>query len=151
MKALRFQMIVITVFLLWGSAPIMAESPSFSTADAFNGRMWQLLSNSQKASHLTGIQEGINLCLDQIKEDLQISVELMDAMIESGIFDRRRLLFTSQGLSAIEAALNNFYRDGANLQIPISDAYQHVTLELNFAPPQELANNLSNLRRKYTE
>ena len=128
----------------------MAESPPFTTADVFNGRMWQLLSSSQKASHLTGIQEGIKLCLDQIKGDLQISRELMDAMKESGMFDRRRLLFTSQGISAIEAGLDHFYGDSANLEIPIMDAYQHVTLELNYAPPQEVANNLSNLRRKYS-
>ena len=149
MKVLRFQIIVITVFLLWGSAPIWAESQSFMTAGVFNGRMWQLLSSSQKASHLTGIQEGIKLCLNQIKGDLQISAELMDAIEKSGIFDRRRLLFTSQGLSAIEGGLNTFYQDSANLEIPIIDAYQHVTLELNFASNQELANNLANLKRKY--
>ena len=150
MKTLGFQTILITIFLIWGSTPIVAESPPFTTADVFNGRMWQLLSSSQKASHLTGIQEGIKLCLDQIKGDLQISRELMDAMKESGMFDRRRLLFTSQGISAIEAGLNDFYGDSANLEIPIMDAYQHVTLELNYAPPQEVANNLSNLRRKYS-
>ena len=100
-------------------------------------------------THLTGIQEGIKLCLNQIKGDLQISPELMDEMKESGVFDRRRLLFTSQGLSAIEGGLNTFYQDSANLEIPIIAAYQHVTLELNFASARELADNLSNLRRKY--
>jgi hypothetical protein len=129
----------------------MAESPSFMTANVFNGRMWQLLSSSQKASHLTGIQEGIRLCLNQIRGDLQISSELMDAMKSAGIFDRRRLLFTSQGISAIEAGVDDFYQEPANLGIPIMDAYQHVTLELNYAPPQEVANNLSNLRRKYKD
>ena len=138
----------LSLFLLTGSWT-MAESPSFTTTDAFNGRMWQLLNSSQKAGHLTGIQEGIQLCLNQIKGDLQISAELMRAMKESGIFDRRRLLFTSQGLSAIEASLNDFYGNSANLEIPIIDAYQHVTLELNFASARELASNLSNLRRKY--
>jgi hypothetical protein len=111
--------------------------------------MWQLLSSVQKVGHLTGIQEGIKLCLHQIKEDLQISAELMKEMKDTGFFDRRRILFTSQGITAIEAGLNNFYRDPANLEIPIIDAYQHVTMELNYATPQDLANNLSNLRRKY--
>ena len=129
----------------------MAEPTSFTTAGDFNGRMWQLLSSSPKASHLTGIQEGIKLCLNQIREDLQISAELMQELKDSGMFDRRRLLFSSQGISGIEAGLNNFYIDPANLEIPISDAYQHVTLELNYASPPELANNLSNLRRKYKE
>src|SRR5210317_837679 len=149
MNVLRFQILLITALLLLASIRLMAESPSFTTADAFNGRMWPLLSSSQKAGHLTGIQEGIKLCLNQIKGDLQISAELMRAIKESGIFDRRRLLFTSQGISAIEDGLNNFYGDSANLEIPIIDAYQHVTMELNFASPQELANNLSNIRRKY--
>jgi hypothetical protein len=75
----------------------------------------------------------------------------MQELKDSGMFDRRRLLFSSQGISGIEAGVNNFYKDPANLEIPISDAYQHVTLELNYASPPELANNLSNLRRKYKE
>ena len=149
MKRSRLYIVLPLSILLLASSWLMAKPSSFTTADAFNGHMWQLLSSSQKASHLTGIQEGIILCLNQIKGDLQISAELMDTMKESGVFDRRRLLFTSQGLSAIEAGLNNFYGDSANLEIPIIDAYQHVTMELNFAATQELASNLSNLRRKY--
>jgi hypothetical protein len=130
---------------------LMATPPSYTTADAFNGHMWQLLSSSQKASHLTGIQEGIKLCLNQIREDLQISADLMREMNDSGMFDRRRLLFSSQGISGNEAGLNKFYQDSVNLKIPIIYAYQHVTLELNYASPQELANNLSNLRQKNKE
>jgi hypothetical protein len=149
MKISRIYFVLWLSILLLASTRIMAESPSFTTTDAFNGRMWQLLSSSQKATHLTGIQEGIRLCLNQIKGDLQISAELMQAMKESGVFDRRRLLFTSQGISAIESGLNDFYGDSANLEIPIIDAYQHVTMELNFASARELASNLSNLRRKY--
>lgn len=144
----HFIILLLSIFLLAGT-PITAGPPSFTTADAFNGRMWQLLSSSQKTSHLTGIQEGIKLCLDQIKDDLQISAELMHAMKESGMFDRRRLLFTSLGISAIEAGLNNFYRDASNLEIPIMAAYQHVTMALNYSSTRELTNNLSNLRRKY--
>ncbi len=143
-----FIFLSLSIFLLAG-APLMAGPSSFTTAETFNGHMWHLLSSSQKASHLTGIQEGIKLCLNQIKADLHISAEFMQAMKASGIFDRRRLLFTSQGISVIEAGVNNFYRDPANLDIPIMDAYRHVTLELNYAPPQEVANNLSSLRRKY--
>jgi hypothetical protein len=127
----------------------MAESPSFSTAGLFNGRMWQILSGTQKISHLTGIHEGIILCLNQIKQDLKIPADLMKKMQESGIFDRRRLLFSSQGVTAIEIRMNHFYEDSANLDIPIIDAYQHITLALNFATPEDLENNLSSLRRKY--
>jgi len=142
--------LALSIFLLAGTW-LMAEPPSFITANTSNGRMWQLLSSSQKAAHLTGIQEGIKLCLSQIKEDLLISAELMQAMKESGIFDRRRMLFTSQGISAIEASLNSFYGDSTNLDIPIIDSYQHVTMELNFASPRGLADNLSNLKRRYPE
>jgi len=149
MKLSRPYLILSLSILLLASNGLSAATPMFITHDVFNGRMWQLLNSSQKASHLTGIQEGIRLCLNQIKADLHISAELMQAMEEAGVFDRRRLLFTSRGISAIEAGLDNFYRDPANLDIPIMDAYQHVTLELNFASPQEVADNLSNLRRKY--
>ena len=150
MNLRRLAILILISFLILCSVQLMAGAYSYITSDLFNGRMWQLLSSSQKASHLTGIQEGIKLCLNQIKGDLQISRELMDEMKASGAFDRRRMLFTSRGISAIEAGLNTFYGDSANLDIPIIDAYQHVTLELNYASPQELTNNLSNLRRKYS-
>jgi hypothetical protein len=129
----------------------MAGPPSFTTTDLFNGRMWQLLSGTQKISHLTGIHEGIILCLNQIKGDLQIASDLMKKMQDSGIFDRRRLLFSSQGITDIETRMNHFYDDSANLDIPIIDAYQHITMELNFSTPEDLKNNLSSLRRKYKD
>ncbi len=127
----------------------MAGPPSFSTAGLFNGNMWQLLSGTQKISHLTGIHEGIILCLNQIKQDLKIPSNLMNKMQDAGIFDRRRLLFSSQGVTGIETRMNQFYEDSANLAIPIIDAYQHITLALNFATPEDVENNLSSLRRKY--
>jgi len=151
MKLSRLYIVLsISISLLTGTW-LMADSSSYTIAGVFNGRMWLLLSSSQKASHLTGMQEGIKLCLNQIREDLQISAELMQELKDSGMFDRRRLLFSSQGISGIEAGVNNFYKDPANLEIPISDAYQHVTLELNYASPRELADNLFNLRRKNNE
>lgn len=151
MKRFRIYLILIILFPTAVGTMVLAGPPSFSTADVFNGHMWQLLSSSQKASHLTGIQEGIKLCLNQIREDLQISANLMREMKATGVFDRQRLLFSSQGITGIEAGLNNFYKDPLNVEIPIIDAYQHVTLELNFASATDLANNLSNLRRKYRD
>jgi hypothetical protein len=73
----------------------------------------------------------------------------MEKMQDTGIFDRRRLLFSSQGITEIETRMNQFYEDSANLAIPIIDAYQHITLALNFATPEDLERNLSSLRRKY--
>ena len=127
----------------------LADSGSTTTGNFFNGHLWELLNNSQKIIHITGIEEGLLLFLSQIKEDLQIPPELMDAMKKSGFFDRRRLLFSYQGASNIAARIDIFYRDPANLIIPIAEAYQHVTMNYNFATPEDLANNLSNLRRKY--
>jgi len=129
----------------------MADESAFTTANAFNGHMWQLMSATQRISHLSGIQEGIVLALNQIKQDLHIPHDLLAQMKAAGIFDRRRLLFSSQGITAIESRINVFYRDPDNLQIPIMDAYQHVTLEANFAGAEELKNNLANLRRRYQE
>jgi len=129
----------------------MAESSSHVTADVFNGRMWKLLSGAQKLSQLTGIHEGIILCLNQIKEDLRVNLDLMKEMQDSGIFDRRRLLFSHQGITEIEARMDHFYEDSANLNIPIIAAYQHITLELNFATTEEIKNNLLRLRRMAME
>ena len=151
MNISRLLVVVVTANIILTSTWAIAQPQSYTTAGAFNGHMWQLLSNSQKASHLTGIQEGIKLCLNSIKEDLHISAELMNEMKKSGLFDRRRLLFISQGISGIESGIDKFYEDPKNLEIPIMDAYQHVTLEMNYASAKELANNLSNLRRRYSK
>ena len=149
MNRRRLAILLILSFFFFCNSRLMAGSHSFSTAGLFNGRMWQLLSGTQKISHLTGIHEGIILCLSQIKQDLKIPSNLMKKMQDSGIFDRRRLLFSSQGVTTIETRMNHFYEDSANLDIPIIDAYQHITLTLNFASPEDLESNLSSLRRKY--
>jgi hypothetical protein len=149
MNRRRLAILLILSFFFFCNSRLMAGPHSFSTAGLFNGRMWQLLSETQKISHLTGIHEGILLCLNQIKQDLKIPSDLMKKMQDSGIFDRRRLLFSSQGVTAIETRMNHFYEDSANLDIPIIDAYQHITLALNFASPGDLESNLSSLRRKY--
>ena len=72
-------LVFLSILLLFG-AQLLAGSPSYITADVFNGRMWNLLSGTQKISHLTGIHEGILLCLNQIKEDTNISSDLMKEM-----------------------------------------------------------------------
>jgi hypothetical protein len=151
MNRRRLAILVTVSFLFFCNGRLMGASPSFSTAGLFNGRMWQLLSGTQKISHLTGIREGIILCLKQIKGDLKISSDLMKKMQASGIFDRRRLLFSSQGVTAIETRMNHFYSDSANLDIPIIDAYQHISLALNFATDEDLKSNLASLRRKYRD
>ena len=151
MNLRRLAVLLILSLLLLGSTRLIAGPPSFTTNNLFNGRMWQLLSGAQKISHLTGIHEGIILCLSQIKGDLKISSELMKSIQDSGIFDRRRLLFSSQGVTAIETRMDHFYEDSANLNIPIIDAYHHITMELNFTSSEDLKNNLSSLRRKYKD
>ena len=70
MNRRRLAILLFLSFLFLYGSRLMAGPPSFITADLFNGRMWQLLSGTQKISHLTGIHEGIILCLNQIKQDL---------------------------------------------------------------------------------
>lgn len=139
--------LIILIFLP-GNAPT-AEIDSTITDQLFNGHMWQLLNESQKTTHLTGIQEGIQLCLSQIKEDLLIPSALMHSMQESGMFDRRRMLFSVQGVGGISKGIDVFYRDAGNLAIPIIEAYRHVTLSLNFSDPQDVAQDVARLKLKY--
>ncbi len=126
-----------------------AENSSTITDQLFNGHMWQLLNDSQKTTHLTGIQEGIQLCLSQMKRDLLVPPAVMQSMRESGVFERRRLLFSMQGVSGISNRIDVFYRNTDHLSIPIIEAYRHVTLILNFSDPQEVADDLARLKLKY--
>ena len=140
---------LLIIFVLSIGHATATENGSTITDQLFNGHMWQLLNDSQKTTHLTGIQEGIRLCLSQIKEDLLIPPALMSSMQASGIFDRRRLLFSMQGVSAISNRIDAFYRDAENRVIPIIEAYRHVTLSLNFGDSEEVVQDLDRLKLKY--
>ena len=140
---------LLIILVLSSGNALATEDMSTATDQLFNGHMWQLLNDSQKTTHLTGIQEGIRLCLSQIKEDLLIPPALMSSMQASGIFDRRRLLFSMQGVSAISNRIDAFYRDAENRVIPIIEAYRHVTLSLNFGDSEEVVQDLDWLKLKY--
>ena len=51
MKLYRIYGVLILIFIILTGTRLMAESPSYTTAGVFNGRMWQLLSSTQKISH----------------------------------------------------------------------------------------------------
>ncbi len=140
--------LLILIFCASGTVKA-AEDDTTMTDQLFNGHMWQLLNASQKTIQLTGIQDGILLCLSQIKEDLLVPPALMRSMQESGVFERRRMLFSPQGVSGIASRMDVFYRDADNLAIPIIEAYRHVTLMLNFNDPRDTADDLARLKRKY--
>jgi hypothetical protein len=148
-RIVRTTVCLLIIFVFSISYSLAAENDSTTTDQLFNGHMWQLLNDSQKIAHLTGIQEGIQLLLSQIKEDLLIPPALMSSMQESGMFDRRRMLFSMQGVSGISNRIDVFYRDADNLAIPIIEAYRHVTLSLNFSDPQEVVQDLARLKLKY--
>ena len=148
MKIYRLFLLSITgIFLLVGQSD--AEKAWVTTGNLFNGHMWQMLNDTQKSAHLTGVQEGILLCIAQIREDLLIPPDLMLQMENSGMFERRRLLFSAEGVDAIASGIDRFYRDIGNINIPIVEGYQYITLQLNYATAADLEKNLSNLRRKY--
>ena len=49
------------------------------------------------------------------------------------------LLFSMQGVTGIAQRLDVFCRDAENRNIPIIEAYRHVTLVLNYSDPQIIA------------
>jgi hypothetical protein len=151
MKTLIFQTTcnMLVLLICFMGVAQASESGSALTDQLFNGHMWQLLSESQKTAHLTGIQEGILLCLSQIREDLLIPPETIQSLHQSGAFERRRLLFSMQGISGISRRIDGFYRDTDHLSIPIIEAYRHMALVLNFADPTEIADDLARLKQKY--
>ena len=148
-RSIRFSLWLLAIFFWTAGLAGNAENKSTLTDHLFNGRMWQLLNSSQKTIHLTGIQEGIMLCLSQIKGDLLIPPAVMQSMEKTGLFDRRRLLFSSQGVNHISDRVDVFYQNADYLDIPIIEAYRHVTLRLNFAAQEDLQNDLTKLKRKY--
>lgn len=148
-RSIRFSLCFLAILFWTAALGGTTENKSTITDHFFNGRMWQLLNSSQKTIHLTGIQEGILLCLSQIKEDLMIPPAVMQSLEKTGLFDRRRLLFSSQGVTHISDRVDVFYQNADYLDIPIIEVYRHVTLSLNFATQEDLENDLTKLKRKY--
>ncbi|MDJ0914021.1 MAG: hypothetical protein QNI95_10645 [Desulfobacterales bacterium] len=129
--------------------PINAASIQFFDKGLFNGQMWLLLNESQKITHLTGLREGILLCITEISDDNLIPEKLKKAMIDSGLFDRRRLLFTALGPADLSPHIDTFYKEPLNLHIPIVHAYRYVCMELNHVSKLELEKDLVQMQKRF--
>ena len=62
----RLTIAILMIVIIPVGLSAMADQSAFTTSNVFNGHMWQLMSTTQKTSHLSGIQEGIRLCIDQL-------------------------------------------------------------------------------------
>lgn len=144
----RIGIFIILIYLVTIGS-INAEAIRYFDKGLFNGQMWLLLNESQKITHLTGLREGILLCITEISDDNLIPAKLKKAMTDSGLFDRRRMLFTALGPADLSPYIDAFYKEPLNLNIPIVHAYRYVCMEFNHVSKLELEKDLVQMRKRF--
>ena len=101
------------------------------TGDFINGRAWKVWDESKKLGYILGFGDGIRM------------------FVASRSDDKSQGYFGHSKFGEIEDALNDFYRDPANVQIPVEAAMYFFQTKVNGASPKNLAEQLAGLRRAF--
>lgn len=111
-----------------------------------NGYFWQQIDMQSKIFFLEGIENGEHLLFLKVTEKNKqgnISRAVIDGLLEDQIENFK--------LSEIAEQIDLFYKDSANRQIPIIEAYRYISRRIKGATPRELDNLASALRKKYNQ
>ena len=111
---------------------------------ANNGRAWQSYNTQAKWEHLKGIEEGMFLLMLQMNDD-----DISRAFLSTAHQEGNKLVITGSRFADLSGQIDIVYSDSSNIRIPIIEAYRHILKKLRGAKPEELASDLSMLRKKY--
>lgn len=111
-----------------------------------NGRFWQRIDMQSKIFFLEGVTNGEFLLFFKIAENKKQG-SVTSAIIGNLLDDEL------QGFKFSEVAegIDMFYKDSANRQVPVIEAYRYISKRIKGASPRELDNLAANLRKKYTQ
>jgi hypothetical protein len=139
-------------------SPAAAESDKDSTAlyvgttekgykvyyPVANGRLWQRIDLQSTMFVLEGADNGEYLLFLQVGEASKqggVSRAVMDGLFTNKIENFR--------LSEIAEQIDMFFKDSANRQIPVIEAYRYVAKRIKGSSPRELDELASTLRKNY--
>ncbi len=104
-----------------------------------NGRAWNQLDTQSKIMYLVGVEDGIKLLALETPPETKPKVRsTVDSLMISGF---RFLDLVKQ--------IDEFYKDSANIRIPVIEAYQFTLKKLHGSTRQELEDQMAALRREY--
>jgi hypothetical protein len=125
-----------TLLLFLAVTAISGDDSVPRTGGFINGRTWRDMPPQQKTGYLVGFADGIKVpTYDNNKEDQALAAAA------------RKRFFGDSRLGEITAAVDDFYRDPANLQIQVYVAFKYFQDKVNGASPESLAKDLANYRK----
>jgi hypothetical protein len=111
-----------------------------AVAEDSNGRTWRGFPEAVKTGYLIGLSDGI-LAGAESGCFKVLSSACFGATGELG-----RSAFGQSTMGEIVEGVNDFYRDPANIQIPILNAMKYFQLKIHGAKPEELAQIVADTR-----
>jgi hypothetical protein len=109
-----------------------------------NGHFWQRIDMQSKIFFLEGVENGEHLLFLKIAEKQGSATSaIIDSLLDDEVEGFR--------LSEMAEQIDIFYKDSANRQIPVIEAYRYISRRIKGATPRELDNLAANLRKKYNQ
>ena len=109
-----------------------------------NGRYWEQLDLNAKNQHLYGIEAGINLFANEL-----FSQSKDDAEWNRTENLRSKLTIAGFRFSDLVQQVDAFYKDRANIRIPVAYAYSYSVKKMSGDSPELLERFLSSLRKQW--
>ena len=111
-----------------------------------NGYFWNKLDLQSKIFVLEGMDNGEYLLFLETAENknsAKVTPALIDGLLSLHIDDFK--------LSDLAEQIDMFYKDSANRQIPVIEAYRYISKRIKGATQQELNKLAASLRKKYNQ
>ncbi len=104
----------------------------------YNGRFWNKLNDTQKASFIAGVSQGVDTYLLFISSKVDTEQEFNQCFLT-----RRLFLATGFYPSEIAKVVDGIYKDTSNIKIPITNGIMVATLKAKGVPSHEIEEMLS--------
>jgi len=130
------------LILIAGVIPCFSESEVLShTRGWSNGRIWQSMDRSQKISYLMGADDGESHLMNEVE-----SVDPVLAKRIEGILNPQQIK-TPIKQSEIASVIDDFYRDAANLRLPVAFALTWASMKINGTEESELSRYVIGMKK----
>ncbi len=121
------------------AAAVAAQSDGTKTGDFVNGRFWEQSPEAMKIGYLFGLRDGLVLIAADNKTEA-----VKNALMLS-------MLVYRDGKTTLEELIDQidtFYKDGANIRIPVFEAYQYCMKRTSGVSKKVLDDLLAEMRNR---
>jgi hypothetical protein len=112
------------------------------TDGLLNGRAWKLLDDQNRTIFVQGLRGGLALAARELQST---------GVANEGQFKKQVFKLMGGKTEDLIQQVDEFYKDSANLRVPVPLAYKHMLLKLGGANSLVLDNDLSALRREFNQ